>query len=208
MTPLRWINAGALVLGAVGLLLSWVTIGIVNVTGIDTDDGKFFGVILIITALLGLWYILRTNRVAAVLMLVGWIGLLSIATYEVVNVSTVKVPLFGSVEAGTGLYLVAIAGVVGLMTATIDVSGTWSRGQTRATWLIWTTGLVALLAAIGSGIGGHNHGISYSGSAHSSGNTGSSSGNSGNTGSSGNSGNTGSSGNSGNTGSSGNSGNT
>ncbi len=157
MTPLRWVNAGALVLGAVGLLISWASLSVFNVTGIDTDDGKLFGVVLILTALCGLWYVIRTNRFAAVLMLLGWVGLLSLAVYEIVNVSSVKVPLFGSVNVGAGLYVDAIAGALGTLTGAIDVSHTWSRqGSPRATWLLWTTGIVAILAAVGAGIGGHN----------------------------------------------------
>ena len=187
MTPIRWINLAALVLSAIGLLVSWIGIGsIVSQTGINLSDGKFFGVVLILTALVGLWYVLRTNRFASVLLLVGWIGLLSIVAYEIVNVSSVRVPIFGSADVGAGLYLDAVGCLVGLITAMLDVSLTWGgHGGTRVPWLVWATGLIALLAVIGAGIGGHNHGSHYNGfnNLNNSGNTGSGNTGSGNTGS-------------------------
>jgi hypothetical protein len=71
MTPLRWINAGSLVCGTIGLFLSWASFGVFSDSGIDTDDGKLFGVILILTALFGLWYVARVSRIAAVLLLLA-----------------------------------------------------------------------------------------------------------------------------------------
>jgi|HubBroStandDraft_6_1064221.scaffolds.fasta_scaffold20717_5 hypothetical protein len=157
MTALRWVNVIALGGCAVGLLLTWASVALSSVTGINTSDGKFFGAVLIVTALLGIWYVISSNRIAAVLLLIGWIGLLSLAVYEIVNVSSVKVPLFGSVNVGAGLYVDAIAAAVGTVTAAIDMSITWTRPDaSRATWVVWTTCVVAVLAAVGAGIGGHN----------------------------------------------------
>jgi hypothetical protein len=132
------------------------------------------------------------------------VGQLSLAAYEIVNISSVKTEVFGStisLNLGAGLYFIGLAGVVGTLTAAVDVFNTWGlRKERRPFWIIWATIAVAVLAAVGAGIGGHNHASNY---VHASNASDFHSGNSGSTGS-GNSGSTGS-GNSGSTGSIGNS---
>ena len=47
MTGLRWTNVVAIAGRAVGLLMAWGTAFRVTVTGLDTDDGKLLGVMLV-----------------------------------------------------------------------------------------------------------------------------------------------------------------
>jgi hypothetical protein len=62
MTSLRLVNIAALIGGAVGVLMAWGTNFIVSVNGLDSSDGKLFGAILVISALLLWWCVTRTNR--------------------------------------------------------------------------------------------------------------------------------------------------
>jgi hypothetical protein len=161
MTPLRWINTGSFAVAAIGLFITWASFGPFSVTGINTDDGKVFGGLLIVTALLALWHVTRVNRIAAALLILAWVGQLAFAAYEIVNVSSAKSEIFGSsigLDVGAGLYFIGLAGIVGTLTAAVDVCNTWGlRKERRPVWVIWVTCVLAVLAAVGSGIGGYNH---------------------------------------------------
>jgi hypothetical protein len=195
MTPIRWINAGSIAVVAIGVFMTWASFGPFSVTGINTDDGKLFGGLVIVTALLAFWYLARVSRIAAALLILAWVGQVAFAAYEIVNVSSARSEFFGSsigLDVGTGLYFIGLASIAGVVTAAIDVCNTWAlRSQHRPVWVLWLTGVVAVLAAVGAGIGGHDHSSSYGNSGSVSNTHPGSSGTSGNTGF-GNSGATGS----------------
>jgi FtsH-binding integral membrane protein len=131
MTSLRWVNLAALVGCAVGLLMAWGTDFIASVSGISTDDGKLFGVVLVIAALVTWWRTMRTNRLNGSVVVVVWLGLLAIGVFEIIHLSSSSV-----VQAGSGLYLDAVAAAVGLITAALDLthngSSTSDLGQERS----------------------------------------------------------------------------
>jgi Short C-terminal domain len=118
MTPLRWINIVALAGGFVGLLMAWGTVFIAAVSGLDTSDGKFFGVVLLIAGLLTWWRIMRTNRLNGSLLIVAWLGLLAIGVYEIIHVQISS----DMVSVGSGLYVDAAAAVIGTVTALMDTA--------------------------------------------------------------------------------------
>jgi hypothetical protein len=123
MTRLRWVNVAALVGGAVGLMTAWGTVFFVSVNGIDTDDGKVFGVLVVVAALLLWWRVNRTIRINGVLLVVVWLGLLVIAVYEIIHLSTSS----RLVSVGFGLYVDAIAAAVGVVTAVKEARLHWAR---------------------------------------------------------------------------------
>lgn len=129
-TPLRWINIAALIGAAVGLLLTWgtATAGIfsISVSGIDTDDGKLFGAVLIVAVLLTWWRVLRTNRLNGSFLIVAWLGLLAIGVFEIVHLSSLHAPQGVLALVGPGLYVDAAAAVVGVTTAVLDFRHNWS----------------------------------------------------------------------------------
>jgi hypothetical protein len=122
LTPLRWVNLAALLGGVVGLLMPWATAFIASISGLDTDDGKFFGAVLLLAGLLTWWRIARTNRFNGPLLIIVWLGLLIFGVAEIIHVSSN--PL---VNVGTGLYVDAVAGAVGTVTAAMDTGRCWSR---------------------------------------------------------------------------------
>ena len=130
LTPLRWINIAALIGAAVGLLLTWgtATAGIfsISVSGIDTDDGKLFGAVLLVAVLLTWWRVLRTNRLNGSFLIVAWLGLLAIGVFEIVHFSSLHAPQGVLALVGPGLYVDAAAAVVGVITAVLDFTHNWS----------------------------------------------------------------------------------
>jgi len=127
MTPVQWINVAALIVGFIGLLMAWGTAFILSVTGIDTNDGKLFGVILLLAAVFLGWRIMRANRLNGGLLTVAWLALLAIGVYEIVHISSSHV-----VSVGSGVYVDAVAAALGSATAAIDVAQNWSRVHTPA----------------------------------------------------------------------------
>ena len=128
MTRLRLVNVAALIVGVVGLLMAWGTAFIVNVIGIDTDDGKLFGAILVAAALLLWWRVTRANRLNGSLLSVVWLALLAIAVAEIVHISSLQDAIVGS-----GLYVDAVAAAVGMVTAVVDTRQHWSRAVSIGT---------------------------------------------------------------------------
>ena len=95
--------------------MPWASAFIVSVSGIDTDDGKLFGVILLIAAVLT-WRrrVTREPRYRRALRL-GVARSFAIAVYEIVHISSVSSPV--PVSVGTGLYVAAIATLFGTFIA-------------------------------------------------------------------------------------------
>ena len=160
MTNIRWVNIGALIAGAVGLILPWVTVSIASANGLDTNGGKEYGVFVVIAALLLWWHIVRTNALARVLLFLAWVGVLAGAVYDVVEVTTIHNNASG-ISVGSGLYLSTAAGAVGLITAVMDMTGVGQQSREVGTtpspvWMPWAAGAVGILALVGAGIAGHN----------------------------------------------------
>jgi hypothetical protein len=116
--------------------MTWGSVLIANVSGIDTDDGKFFGVVLLVGAVLTWWRYARSNRINGVLCVMAWMGLVGIAVAEIVHLSSNQY-----VSVGTGLYVDAVAATVGLVTAVMDMlarkansRGPGSRQGTDGRW--------------------------------------------------------------------------
>ncbi len=122
MTRVRWVGIAALAGCVVGLLMAWGTDLLASVSGIHTDDGKLFGAVLLLAALLTWLHIIRTSRVIGSLLAIAWLGLLAIAVYEIVHVRSSQV-----VHVGSGLYVDAAAAAVG--TVTVVRERFWSRAR-------------------------------------------------------------------------------
>ena len=102
---------GGLVLGALGLLLPWVSAGFISANGLDTGDGKLYGAVLVVAAIIvGFW---RRNGAPAlgIIALILSICLAALGIYDVIHVSTVHGPFGISASPGLGLILDALAGV-------------------------------------------------------------------------------------------------
>jgi len=110
-----WAAIAALIGAGIGLLMPWASAFIVSVSGIDTDDGKLFGVILLIAAVLTWRRRVTRGRVIGVLCVLVWLALFAIAVYEIVHISSVSSPV--PVSVGTGLYVAAIATLFGTFIA-------------------------------------------------------------------------------------------
>ena len=113
ITQRTWQNIviGGLALGALGLILPWVSAGFISANGLDTSDGKLYGVVLLVTAFFVFLWRRRGSRVFGFISLVTAVGMAAIAVYDVVHVSTTHGPLGISASPGMGLVLDAIAGV-------------------------------------------------------------------------------------------------
>ena len=136
LSSTQWTMIGALVLGVIGLLMTWVSAGIASVTGINTDDGKFLGVVILITAGILAWRVLRLSRLSGIVLIIAWLGVLGIAIAEIVHVTTTHASLFGTTidfSVGSGLYVNAIAAVVGLVAAILDTKSAWKAGTDTLT---------------------------------------------------------------------------
>ena len=132
----QWVMLGALVLSVIGLLMTWASLAFASVTGINTGDGKFLGVVVLIAAGILAWRVLRLSRFSGIVLMIAWIAILGIAIAEIVHVTTTHASLLGSsidVSVGSGLYVNAIAAVVGLVAAVIDTKSTWKAGTTSRT---------------------------------------------------------------------------
>ncbi len=112
----QWTQVVALAFGFVGLLMSWGTVLFVSVSGLDTDDGKLFGALLILAALCLFWRVSGSSVVSAVLLLVAWITLVALGIYEIGHISSSQV-----VSVGTGLYIDTAAVVVGAVFSVVDL---------------------------------------------------------------------------------------
>lgn len=127
MSPIRLVNVAAFVGAVVGLLMAWGTAFIANVNGLDTDDGKLFGSILVVAALLAWWRVARTGRLNGCLLVAVWLGLLVFGVAEVIHISSSSV-----VTVGDGLYVDVAAAAIGTVSASMDTRRHWSRAARAA----------------------------------------------------------------------------
>lgn len=81
----RWFQVGGLAAMAVGLVLAWAKAGPFSVTGLDTDDGKLFGGILVLAGLVVLAHEQWRGRWWMAAAAAG-VALLIFAVYEIGHV--------------------------------------------------------------------------------------------------------------------------
>ena len=112
-TKTAWQNIviGGLAVGALGLILPWVSAGFLSANGLDTGDGKLYGLLLLATAFLVVMWRRRGARILGYVALVGALLMAAVAVYDVIHVSSSHGPLGISVSPGVGLIFDAIAGV-------------------------------------------------------------------------------------------------
>lgn len=107
--PPRWLQVGGLIAMALGLVLPWASLGIIDATGLDTDDGKLFGVLLLVAV----WAVVRLEGGRWAWWVVGLLGaaLLAFAVFEMLDLgdkSFGRADVHFEVSIGTGLWLDAI----------------------------------------------------------------------------------------------------
>jgi hypothetical protein len=120
----QWCEVGALILSVIALLLPWASAGFLSVSGLNTQDGKIVGVMVLVTGSLLAWRVARSGRANGVLVLIAWLAVLGVTVAEIVHVTTSHPQDGGlsiNVSVGTGLYLGGIAAVVGVVTAAMDL---------------------------------------------------------------------------------------
>jgi hypothetical protein len=101
---------GAVVLGA---FLPWAKIGPISASGTDGD-----GIITLFLGLGGAALIgTAKNHLLILLAVVGASLTLAIGIYDVSNILSQEATLFGSPQAGAGLWLTVVASVVALVTS-------------------------------------------------------------------------------------------
>ena len=118
VTTPQWVEVGAVVLSVVGLLMSWADAGFLTVSGLDTQDGKIVGVAVLVLAGLLAWRVFRRNAANATLVIIAWLAILGATVAEIVRLTTSHPSSDGisiNVNVGSGLYVGAIAGIVGLV---------------------------------------------------------------------------------------------
>lgn len=164
MSPIRWAIVVGFVACAVGVVLPWYSSILLSFDGINTRDGQFFAGVLGVAVLVGWWRLFRTNRVNGALLFLLWVGMFSLAIYEMVNVSTI----FTASTMGSGLYVCAVGSAVGTVAAAIELSRNWKRDQHVVTsppvWVPLIAGVVVVVALAGSAYGGYRHGTNINNS--------------------------------------------
>ena len=116
LTGVQWFQAGAVAFGCLGLLMSWATVFIVSVSGLDTGDGRLFGVGLIFAAVCLIWRISAASGIAGVLLTLTWVVLLVFAIYEIGHITSTHI-----LGIGSGLYVDIVATVVGGVASVVDL---------------------------------------------------------------------------------------
>ena len=112
----QWIEAGAVAFGCIGLLMSWATVFIVSVSGLDTGDGKLFGVGLVFAGACLFWRVSGASSVAGLALILTWVALVALGIYEIGHISSTHV-----VGVGSGLYVDTVAAVIGATASVVDL---------------------------------------------------------------------------------------
>jgi len=111
-----------LLFGAIGLLLPWVTAFIASASGLDTGDGKLYGAVLLGTVLFMFLRIQLRSTVFGVLLLLACLAMASIAIYDTAHIAATPSGPFGiRANAGSGLYIDAIAGVIASVVSILEL---------------------------------------------------------------------------------------
>jgi hypothetical protein len=131
MTPIRGIYLAAVAGSFIGLLLPWGTASAgfasISIAGTSTSDGKLLGVVLLMAVAFSLLRLFRTRRYNGVISIILWCAIAAIAIYEIVHLSITPFPASNVLaQVGAGLYVNAVAGVAGAVTALIDTVQWWS----------------------------------------------------------------------------------
>ena len=117
-----------LAVAAAGLFMPWLSavvafIGQFSIKGLDTPDGKVFGVGILILAAVAYAEARSSNRYGRIVLLVGALGLAGLVCYEFVNLTSSLAEIndqdFGRASIGYGLYIcgagAAIATIAGAL---------------------------------------------------------------------------------------------
>ena len=107
---LKNLVVGALALGALGLLLPWVSAGFISANGLDTGDGKLYGAVLLVAIVLVVLWRRSGASALGVITICLAIVLAAIGIYDVIHVATVHGPFGISASPGIGLILDVLAG--------------------------------------------------------------------------------------------------
>jgi hypothetical protein len=110
-STLQNIVLGGLALGVLGLLMTWVSAGFISASGLDTSDGKLYGVLLLVAGLFVVLWRRDLRSVFGIIALVFALLMEAVAVYDVVHVSTEHGPFGISFSPGIGLIFDAVAGL-------------------------------------------------------------------------------------------------
>jgi len=119
----RLLQVGGLAAMGIGLLMPWVTAGFISVNGIDTDDGKLFGFLLLAAAGMVWFHETRHGRWRIAASLSGAL-LLVFAVYEIIHVYDKGGNSIITASPGSGLWIDALGAAVLLF-------GAWTAKNTR-----------------------------------------------------------------------------
>jgi len=123
---IRWALVGSWVLGLVSLVLPWISATAFTVSvsakGIDTGDGKSYGIIIIIAGASWVLSFARMGRSFLAFSLVAMIVLTGLAVYDIVHVTTQ-----GLVNVGIGLYVAVAAGALGVIAGIVETRRRFAR---------------------------------------------------------------------------------
>jgi hypothetical protein len=103
----RLLQVGGLAVMGIGLLMPWIAAGFISVNGIDTGDGKLFGILLLAAAGMVWFHETRHGRWRIAASLSGAL-LLVFAVYEIIHVYDNGGTSILTVSPGSGLWLDAL----------------------------------------------------------------------------------------------------
>lgn len=126
---LGWLNVAALVLGGIGLVLVWVTLGkLLHARGVHTGPGEVFAGGLLVAVVLSGWRAATGNRAAGWLLALVWSGLLAVCSFEVMHVvSAPALSVKRTFGVGLGLELDLAAAVIGTVASLVDAGRSGRR---------------------------------------------------------------------------------
>jgi hypothetical protein len=113
---------------ALGLFMPWVSIvaafvGQIDLKGLDTADGKVFGVGILILAAVAYAEARSSKRYGRIVLLVGALGLAGLVCYEYVNLTDGLAEIndedFGRAGIGYGLYICGAGAAIATIAAAL-----------------------------------------------------------------------------------------
>ena len=120
-----WALLGSWILGAVSLILPWLSITVLSLTvstkGIDTGDGKSYAVLLVIAAASWVLHIAKMGRSFMVLSLLTTMTMTGLALYDIVHVTGT------TFRVEVGLYAAVAAGAIGMVAAALETRRAFAR---------------------------------------------------------------------------------
>jgi hypothetical protein len=126
MDVTRWVLIGSWAAALVGLLLPWVSATVfgtdISATGLDTDDGKLCGILLLLALAFGVLGFFKKPRAFVILSLLASLLIAVVAIYDTANGTRLisASGLQGVVHVGPGLYIVSLAGIVAVIANIVE----------------------------------------------------------------------------------------